>query len=64
MTTAWMQEVGQRKERLPRVALARTMRAIRAPSIAARLRRNRPKDGPHDVGQFDARPRMDCRRTP
>ncbi len=36
----------------------------RAPSIAARLRRNCPKDGPHDVGQFDVSPWMDCRRTP
>jgi hypothetical protein len=45
-------------------ALARTTRAQWAPSIAARLRRECPKDGPHDVGQFDASPGMDCRRTP
>jgi hypothetical protein len=45
-------------------ALARRMRAIGVPSIAARLRRKSPKDGPHDVGQFDASPRMDCQRTP
>jgi hypothetical protein len=46
------------------LALARRMRAIGVPSIAARLRRNCPKDGPHDVGQFDASPGMDCQRTP
>ncbi len=45
-------------------ALARTMRASRGPSIAARLRRNCPKDGPQEVGQFDASPGADCRRTP
>ena len=44
--------------------MARTMHAIRGPSLAAGLWRNCPKDGPHDVGQFDPSPRMDCRRTP
>ena len=40
------------------------MRAIRVPSLAAGLWRNCPKDGPQEVGQFDASPWMDCRRTP
>ncbi len=46
------------------IALARTTRARKAASIAARLRRTSPQGGPHDGGQFDASPWMDCQRTP
>ena len=48
----------------PALSLPRTMRAHRVPSIAASVRRRSPQDGPHDVGQFDASPWMDCQRTP
>ena len=46
------------------VASARTMRAERGPSLAARLHRNCPQDGPHDVGQFAASTGRCCQRTP
>ena len=45
-------------------ASARTTRAIWVPSLATGLRRECPKDGPHDVGQLAASPWMDCQQTP